>query len=58
MKVNWKKKKMKNDQSNEIERENRILLEKMRRIYCKESNKNRLSKDGMKSVLGSGSNAG
>ena len=49
---------MKNDQCNEIERENRILLEKMRRIYCKENYRHRLSKDGMKGVLVSGSNAG
>ena len=36
MKVNWKKQQMHDDKTTEIERENRILLEKMKRIYLKD----------------------
>jgi hypothetical protein len=36
MKVNLKKQQMRDDKTTEIERENRILLEKMKRIYLKD----------------------
>ena len=38
VKINWKKKQQQEEKSTEIERENRILLEKMRRIYKKPGN--------------------
>ena len=38
IKVNWKKKQQQEEKSTEIERENRILLEKMRKIYKKPVN--------------------
>ena len=36
IKVNLKKQQMRDDKTTEIERENRILLEKMKRIYLKD----------------------
>ena len=35
LKVNWKKQQLQEDKFTEIERENRILLEKMRNIHMK-----------------------
>jgi len=38
VKINWKKMQQEEEKTTEIERENRILLEKMRRIYKKPGN--------------------
>jgi len=35
VKINWKKKQLQEEKCSEIERENRILLEKMKKIYTK-----------------------
>lgn len=43
LKFNWKKQQLQEDKITEIERENRILLEKMRNIHLKGKKQNALS---------------